>query len=160
MAAVTTLPAAFVANTVLTATQMNDLRGAFRVLQVVQGTISLQTSTTSSSFVTTGLTASITPSSSSSKILVLCGLCIGSSASADSYFTIYRGASTNLGTASGFVNWFSANGQGGAGVNYLDSPATTSSTAYTVYFRTGGSGTAYISVATTTNSIVLMEISA
>ena len=159
MAAVTTLPAAFVANTVLTATQMNDLRGAFRVLQVVQGTISLQTSTTSSSFVTTGLTASITPSSSSSKILVLCGLCIGSSASADSYFTIVRGA-TNLGTASGFVNWFSANGQGGAGVNYLDSPATTSSTAYTVHFRTGGSGTAYMSVANTTNSIVLMEVSA
>jgi hypothetical protein len=38
MAAVTPLPATFVSGDVLTAAQMNDLRGAFRVLQVVSAT--------------------------------------------------------------------------------------------------------------------------
>ena len=38
MATPTTLPATFVAGNVLTAAQMNDLRGAFRVLQIVSTT--------------------------------------------------------------------------------------------------------------------------
>ena len=38
MATPTNLPASFVAGAILTAAQQNDLRGAFRVLQVVQGT--------------------------------------------------------------------------------------------------------------------------
>ena len=41
------------------------------VLQVIVGTLSSSTTTTSTSLVDTGLTASITPSSSSNKILVL-----------------------------------------------------------------------------------------
>ena len=38
MATPTTLPAAFVSGAILTADQMNNLRGAFRVLQVVTST--------------------------------------------------------------------------------------------------------------------------
>jgi hypothetical protein len=38
MATPTTLPASFVAGNILTAAQLNNLRGAFRVLQVVQAT--------------------------------------------------------------------------------------------------------------------------
>ena len=70
MATPTTLPASFSAGAVLTAAQMNNLRGAFRVLQVVGATYSTQTSSSSSTFADTGLTASITPSATSSKILV------------------------------------------------------------------------------------------
>ena len=47
MATPTTLPASFTAGQVLTAAQMNDLRGAFRVLQVVQATKANTFSTTS-----------------------------------------------------------------------------------------------------------------
>jgi hypothetical protein len=42
MATPTTLPASFVAGSILTAAELNDLRGAFRVLQVVNATIQLQ----------------------------------------------------------------------------------------------------------------------
>ena len=49
-------------------------RGTGSVLQVVSNTTSTQVSTTSGSYVTTDLTASITPSSASNKILVLVNL--------------------------------------------------------------------------------------
>ena len=74
MATPTTLPSTFVAGNVLTAAQMNDLRGAFRVLQVVSTT---KTDTFTASSVAaggtadvTGLTVTITPSSTTSKILI------------------------------------------------------------------------------------------
>lgn len=159
MAAVTTLPATFVAGNVLTAAQMNDLRGAFRVLQVVSGTLSTQFGTTSGTFVTTGLTASITPSATSSKILILAGINLNNSGANDSYATLFKD-STNLGPANGFVNWFTnPSGQGGAALNFLDSPSTTSATAYSVRLRVSA-GTGFISVANTINTITLMEISA
>lgn len=131
---------------------------AGKVLQVVQGTLSTQFGTTSTSFVTTGLTASITPSATSSKILILAGINLSNSGANDTYATLFR-ASTNLGPSNGFVNWYSLQGQGGAALNYLDSPSTTSATAYTVYLRVGA-GTGYISVANTINTIILQEISA
>ena len=72
MATPTTLPASFTAGQVLTATQMNDLRGAFRVLQVVNNTIySSGTTISTATYTATGLTATITPTSASSKILVM-----------------------------------------------------------------------------------------
>ncbi len=49
----------------------SDLTGVGKVLQVVQGTYSTEVNTTSSTYTDTGLSASITPSSTSSKILVL-----------------------------------------------------------------------------------------
>ena len=71
MATPTTLPAAFTVGEVLTSTAMNNLRGAFRVLQVNSTTLSSTFTTTSTSFTDiTGLSVSITPSATSSKILV------------------------------------------------------------------------------------------
>jgi hypothetical protein len=166
MAAVTTLPAAFVANTVLTAAQMNDLRGAFRVLQVVQGTTASQVSTTSTSYVTTGLTASITPSSTSSKVLILSSIEFSATAGTDAYFTIFRGtvAGTSLATnAVGFINFYhsgSGGGQTAGALSFLDSPSTTSAQVYTIGMKVSGAGTGYSAVANTTNTIILMEISA
>ena len=73
MATPTTLPASFTAGQVLTASQMNNLRGAFRVLQVVS-TTKTDTYTDSSASGTlttvTGLSATITPSATTSKILI------------------------------------------------------------------------------------------
>ena len=71
MATPTTLPAAFIAGAILTAAQQNNLRGAFRVLQVVAGTSATQTSATTSTYVNSTLTATITPSSTSSQVLVI-----------------------------------------------------------------------------------------
>jgi len=130
-----------------------------KVLQVVQAITTSGTSTTSTSFVTTGFSTSITPLFSTSKILVTINGQSYSGSTNTNYFTVYR-ASTNLTSAtSGFaLGQNSATGVWNFCINYLDSPTTTSSTTYTLYFKTS-SGTGYFidnSVAT----ITLMEISA
>ena len=166
MAAVTPLPATFVAGDVLTAAQQNGLRGAFRVLQVVNAQYTTSTTTTSTSYVTTGATASITPSSSSSKILVLATTALGNSgASTAIRATMFRGTVAGTNLATGAVL------QAGtlilpaiicnAAMCFLDSPATTSATTYTLGFATGnGTVTATAQVDNTSALITLMEISA
>jgi len=134
------------------------------VLQVVNATYSTQVTTTSTSFVTTNLTASITPTSSSSKILILVSLPMYvSSASFSGIMTVFRGTTsgTNLGDATwGFANIF--NGAASSqSCNYLDSPATTSSTTYTVAIRTeNAAATVYSSPNGQKCTITLMEIAA
>ena len=166
MAAVTTLPATFVAGNVLTAAQMNDLRGAFRVLQVVNSQYTTITTTTSATYVTTGATATITPSSTSSKILVLATSVIGNSGATTAVrATMFRGTVAGTNLANGAVL------QAGAlifpaivtnaSMCFLDSPATTSATTYTLGFATGnGTVTATAQVDNCSSLITLMEISA
>ena len=88
----------------------------------------------------TGLTASITPSNSSNKILVI-GY-ISYAASSNLYFRILRG-STAIGVGDTAGSRISATGSSGynftdgnvgenASFNYLDSPSTTSSTTYKI----------------------------
>ena len=133
-----------------------------RVLQVVSNFSSSQISTTSTSFVTTSFSASITPSSSSSKVLVLVStMMYSNTATAEPQIALYRGGSS-VGT---FTDMFSSSGGIIAGTSfmYIDSPSTTSSTTYTLYFRqgnTGSGGTIYIGPNGTTFGIVLQEISA
>jgi hypothetical protein len=166
MAAVTTLPSAFVANTILTAAELNNLRGAFRILQVVNAQFTTQTTTTSTSFVTTGATATITPSSSSSKILVLTtGNIANSGATSAVRATMFRGtvAGTNLATGvtlSAAALIFPAI-YANASMCFLDSPSTTSATTYTFGFATGnGTVTATAQADNISSLITLMEISA
>jgi len=106
------------------------------VLQVVQGLLTTQVSTTTlNTFVTTGLTASITPSSATSKILAtVSGFGYTSASAVQGVFTLYRN-STNLSTYGFTLAYASgANLQAGITFSYLDSPATTSATTYTLYF--------------------------
>jgi len=166
MATPTTLPASFTAGQVLTAAQQNALRGAFRVLQVVQATTSTPVSTTSTSFVTSGLSASITPSSTSSKVLVTVTLnAANQNTNGSAILTIFRGtvAGTNLYGANGFCTMYASSGNtvANAVTNYLDSPATTSATTYTVGLKTGSVlSSASVQDTNTTSTITLMEISA
>lgn len=135
-----------------------------KVLQVVSISTTTNTSTTSSSFVAvTNLTASITPSSSTSKILVQVNMNIyGSSSNSEAVVTIYRSGS-DLTAGAGFADVYAGSTDiiQQAPMLYLDSPATTSSTTYAVYFkRTQGTGTIQSSLRGTTNTITLMEIAA
>jgi len=135
------------------------------VLQVVNATYNTITSTTSASFVTTGLTASITPKFSTSKILVLINIPAACQTSTVSnIITIYRG-STNLALSTvnnqAFAQVYGSNSASFTTVpmNYLDSPATTSSTTYTAYFLSGTSGTnVQCFMNNETGTITLMEI--
>jgi hypothetical protein len=140
-----------------------------RVLQVVQGTLSTSVSTsTSNTWVTTGLNASITPSSSSSKILAtISGNGSAQATNVQGVFTLYRN-STNLSPSTyGFSQLYSSAGaiQSEMTFSYLDSPATTSSTTYTLYFTvTNVAGTAKFNTDNAfgqpTATIILMEIAA
>ena len=132
------------------------------VLQVVQGTIGAGASSTSTTYVATGLTATITPTSSSSKILVMAGGWLSTPANENhAALTLYRG-STDLGNSYGFGNFYTANGgytESLASFNYLDSPSTTSATGYEVYLRRGaGSGSVEFGSSARLSTIILMEI--
>lgn len=136
------------------------------VLQVVSFATTANTSTTSGTPVATGLTASITPTSSSNKIHVsFSGMfqkSTGSGIFASLGVAIYRGASlliytTRYGGYSGVqaALYMPASGQ------YLDSPATTSSTSYTVYIFNEVNGSAVaINNDSSSSTITLMEIAA
>jgi hypothetical protein len=148
MATPTNLPADFSPGQVLTAANMDDLRGAFRVLQVAQGTSTTMSSTSSSTLTDMGLSVSITPQSSSSQILVTATFMIGFGASADdTFYSLLRGSTAiGIGTA-GTVTNASAYVRGNSSANqtlavipvtitFLDSPATTSATTYKMQWAT------------------------
>ena len=135
------------------------------VLQVVSVSSTTNTSTTSASFTQWGQTLSITPTSSTSKILISHVATWYSSSTTNSiYVTFYRN-STNLDLGNG-RGFYEANaGISGIGmpvaIQYLDSPATTSSTTYSVYFKnTSQNGTLYYNTDGAGATITLMEISA
>ena len=133
--------------------------GAGSVLQVVQSTFTSSgaPSLTSTSFVAfSSVTASITPSSASNKVLILLATNVYAPAGGTTFLTIAKG-STNLGGTRGFSQKSTAN-WGSATMVYLDSPATTSSTTYNLYAKVdSGEGFMY-GDSGNVNTITLMEI--
>lgn len=132
------------------------------VLQVVSASTTTNASTTSTSFVTTGLTASITPKFSTSKILVVVTYTgYDNTTYQQSYHTIYKG-STNLGQASyGMFSWYGNVNNPWmfqVAMNYLDSPATTSSITYAAYMRSGAGQSIQAMPNNSQGTITLMEI--
>ena len=162
MATPTTLPAAFVAGNVLTAAQLNDLRGAFRVLQVVQATNASTTTISTSTFTSINLSASITPSATTSKVLVIATIgAVLKSQNTYGQAKLFRGA-TDLGTLAGYIGYNNTTTDAGSSVSimYMDSPATAAATTYEVKFASGSNIASVQVNAQATNSIILMEISA
>lgn len=167
MATPTTLPASFTAGAVLTAAQMNDLRGAFRVLQVVSANYSTQTTNSTTTYADTGLTATITPSATSSKILVLvhqAGVVKGGANAATCCdLLLLRGATgiSTFGYAVGYTNSTADNYVGSQTSMYLDSPATTSATTYKTQFKNQQNAAGVtVQIGSSQSNIVLLEISA
>jgi hypothetical protein len=158
-------------------TSGNGVQIPGHVVQVVQSVKTNQSSSTSSSWSDTGLSASITPTSSSNKILVLVDVMFSHQPGyAGSNLRLLRDATTiYYGTGTGFAGFAGAYDiQNGADyvslrtpANYLDSPASTSSLTYKVQFQSLQS--AYIGINRTqrvngtydpagASSITLMEI--
>lgn len=134
------------------------------VVQVVNATYTGIVSCASNSFVDTGLSASITPSSSSNKILVLVSLqFFVDTAGGNLGAQILRGSSTSV-VSQDYLAYGSAGGfMSNTFMQGLDSPSTTSSTTYKVQFkRRSGSGTIFAQYAdangTGLSSITLLEI--
>ena len=139
---------------------------AGQVLQVVNASTSSSSSTTSTTYQASSLTATITPKFSNSKILVLfTTTVVQATATNSAQVTIYRNSTTNLG--GGTESSLSAYDNQGSGYQWvpcvgsiLDSPATTSATTYTLYFKTPSAGTVVVNWATSRAVITLMEIAA
>ena len=164
MATPTTLPSTFAASSVLTSTQMNDLRGAFRVLQVESAAKIDTFSSTGSTFVdVTGLSVTITPSSTSNKVLVIAQLngAVDLTADASATYKLVGGNSADYVPAAAGVRalgqytlrqrgsvyeagyWSMTAGS----IVYLDSPATTSATTYKIQMtvnQSAGTATGFI----------------
>ena len=143
--------------------------GGGKVLQVVQGTYSSESLTTSTSFVDTGLTVSITPTASTSKILVLVNAAAGGrtdgSAGVSARYKLLRDSTEILNILDRGL--FNNATQFLLGIpisaTYLDSPATTSSTTYKIQ-QSSSNGTQiginYYATSAVTSTIVVMEIGA
>jgi hypothetical protein len=148
------------------------------VLQVVNATYATEVQILTTTLTDTGLTASITPTSATSKILVIVSLAgslnVATNSAIELKARLLRGSTTIL-------DMGSTNGLGfriGAGtdsvgritmantmsLSYLDSPSTTSSTTYKMQAApstTSDSGRATINWGSDVNStITLMEIAA
>ena len=144
--------------------------GGGKVLQVIQDLQTGLVQTTSTSFQSTGLSVSITPSSATSKVLVLGSISISKTAGANATsvkLQIKRGATAimDMGAQSAFTNSSSSNDVGYSAICFLDSPSTTSATTYAIEFASSVSGqTVYVNnygpTDTAVSSIVVMEIGA
>jgi len=112
--------------------------GGGKVLQVIGASDSTSRSTFSSSFVNSSstLTATITPSSTSNKVLIMMSIGVYKKTGGVGYITIYRGG-TNLAGNDGFIPNTGLNNQYSSSVVFLDSPNTTSATTYEFRQRTG-----------------------
>jgi hypothetical protein len=135
------------------------------VLQVVSTNLSTQQTYSSSTPSASSLTASITPKSASSKVLVMVSVNGINRQSTDTGLNLwlYRGGSSiaHFGrqvmriAGNGAESWDAT-----SSINYLDSPATTSSTTYTVWgASSSNSGFALFNHSSiTTSTVTLMEI--
>jgi hypothetical protein len=129
-----------------------------KVIQVVTATDSTERSTTSTSYVTGSntLSVSITPSSTSNKILIVTSF-LGFQGTGRGTWSLYRGA-TNL-TTNGIMynDWNSSAVNVYIGYSYLDSPSSTSSLTYQPYMKIS-SGTVYMNVGNSVGTITALEI--
>jgi hypothetical protein len=137
------------------------------VLQVVTGTYATGSTISSSTYADTGITASITPSSSTNKVLVLVaaqGLYLPSGgATNDNIRVKLVRNSTDINQIAGqlfYRNSTSVAQTGAAYASYLDSPSTTSSTTYKIQWSSENGRTVNINVGGETSTITLMEIAA
>ncbi len=155
--------------------------GGGKVLQVVYADSSTQASTTSTTYADTGLSATITPSATGSKVLVLISQSLAVERAGFGQYVrcqLLRGASSILELGGGthkqmygveayksgseltFVKGISLQP-----VMYLDSPNTTSSTTYKTQYACGqqpggATVTAYAQIDSNKSTIILMEIGA
>ena len=140
-----------------------------KVLQVISTSPFINAINSTNVAADTGLSATITPSSTSSKILILvshanCQKSAGNAFSACN-ITLYRGTSPvyYMSTSTGYTNSLVENVVNISGV-HLDSPATTSAVTYKTMFQNSHNGASVsvgysIGLGVPQSSITLVEIS-
>lgn len=133
------------------------------ILQIVTATTATNSSTTSSTFQDTALTASITPGSTSNKILVFSQFAVRTAVVATRMIaTIKRGSTNLLGATEGggtTLTPAAAAMDSNMTLLTLDSPASTSSTTYTIQIKSSdNTNTVSFIPNTTLATIILIEV--
>jgi len=138
--------------------------GGGKVLQVVNATYNTETQNNTNTFADSGLTATITPSSATSKILVFVSQSgIAKTDNTRVAVRLLRGATELIifEATAGNTGDTSIINVGGGTTTYLDSPNTTSATTYKTQFRSVDNTTyARVQQSGAASSITLMEIGA
>jgi len=145
-------------------TSGNGVQIPGHVVQVVTGSTATAATSTTSTYADTGLSAVITPTSSSNKILVVVNQqgCQKYGSNTGLALKLFRGV-TELVKFEGQLGIntntsYDFNG-GGCGATHLDAPSTTSATTYKTQFSNrNGAGGVGVNVGDTTSTITLMEI--
>ena len=136
---------------------------AGKVLQVINATYSTHTTNSTTTHADTGLTATITPNFSTSKILVFVSLPIRKSSGSSSNelnLNLVRTATIIASLSGQLYTGTALEIRGSASLSYLDSPATTSATTYKMTFANNTAASEVSVQAYGVSTITLMEISA
>jgi len=143
--------------------------GGGKVLQVVQATTTTELDVTSTTYTDSGLTASITPSSATSKVLIIvsqaCQVFRSSATQARGAINLMRGATEIVFKSGDSISVEGATATvgyaGSQSFSYLDSPATTSATTYKTQQKAGTAGpTIRTQGNSSLSTIILLEIGA
>ena len=160
VAGTTVLDLPAVSGTILTTTSPK----AGNVIQVVNASTNSAVINTSATYADTGLTATITPTSATSKILVLADLNgVGKTADTAVQVRLLRNGTqiVFLEDLATYTATSSTNEVGSVSTNYLDSPATTSALTYKVQFANrSATGNVNAQWNGGTSTITLLEIAA
>lgn len=134
-----------------------------KVLQTINATYNTTVSHNSTSYTDTGLTATITPSSTSNKILILINQAIGRSYT-DSLLdlNLLRNATSLFDPWGNDVLYtaLTQHNTGYASLSYLDTPSSISALAYKTQIRSYNTNIVYAQYSNCYSSIILMEIGA
>jgi hypothetical protein len=141
-----------------------SLPASGKLLQVVNADTTTTATSSSTTYIDTNLTATITPSSTSSKVLVTVHQSYNIPTSGNGMgIKLVRGT-TDLKSHGSYVGYTAAGGEvitGHFSISYLDSPNTTSATTYKTQFaRLTGASSASVNNFSLTSYITLMEIGA
>ena len=134
----------------VTSAKLNSGVALGKVLQVQTSfTCTSSVNTTNTSYTDTGYSVAITPSATTSKILLYFQSTIQSSGGRNSLTfnrSGYGDLHGDISSANNIVNYenTSPNGNSTANMMYIDSPSTTSAITYKVRFKTSGSNTIYL----------------
>lgn len=132
------------------------------VIQVVTNNTNVQKTVTSTTYITSGLSCSITPKYNTSKILIMysSGSIFSDSATQGFQFKLYKNGSELIGNYGDVVCYSNAGNIGTSYSNmFLDSPNTVSSTTYELFFnRRGAAGTNYFNYSNSFANMILLEV--
>jgi hypothetical protein len=170
MATPTNLPTAFVAGDILTAANMNLVRGGFRVLQVIRDTDTADRSTTSTSYTdVTGVSVTITPQATSNNVLLIAtftALILNSSTGINQgSYQITDSSNNQISGGNGIVGTFQYTQSSGyfyQAVTLIGfvSPNSIAAQTYKLRFKASAATTAYVNGGAADTQLFAIELSA